>query len=129
MNLVSERRNIVLEKETKSSKSQVSVVITLYNYENFIEETLSSLKSQTLKDLDVIVIDDHSVDNSLDVAKNWFEIYGNRFNNYYLVQNVENLGPAESRNIGFLMAKTKYMSINFLNNFCSFSLTIYSDSS
>lgn len=47
----------------------ITVFIPVYNGENFILETLSSLKSQLLKDFEVILIDDHSTDGSLELLQ------------------------------------------------------------
>ncbi|NJM51943.1 MAG: glycosyltransferase [Blastocatellia bacterium] len=48
---------------------KVSVIIPNYNYENFISATIESVLSQTYKNIEIIVIDDGSKDNSLEVLK------------------------------------------------------------
>lgn len=47
----------------------VSVVLMTYNSEAFLTETLNSIFSQTLKDIEVIVMDDNSTDNTLKLYK------------------------------------------------------------
>jgi glycosyltransferase involved in cell wall biosynthesis len=47
----------------------VSVIIPVYNEEKVIGECLVSLKSQTLKDFEVIVVDDGSTDNTLEILE------------------------------------------------------------
>ena len=44
---------------------KVSFVVTSYNYEQFIEETLNSIKNQSFQDFEIIVVDDFSTDNSV----------------------------------------------------------------
>ena len=46
--------------------TKVSFVVTSYNYEQFIEETLNSIKNQTFQDFEIIVVDDFSTDSSVE---------------------------------------------------------------
>ena len=56
----------------------VSVIVPLYNVEKYIGECLTSLANQTLKNFEVIVVDDCSTDNSLGIVQSFSEIFGNR---------------------------------------------------
>ena len=58
---------MLLKNETM--KPSISVLITLYNHEKFIEETLKSALSQTLPPDEIVVIDDFSTDNSLAIVQ------------------------------------------------------------
>ena len=49
-------------------KPKVSIIVPVYNCERYLEETIKSLLNQTLKDLEIIVVNDGSVDNSLYIA-------------------------------------------------------------
>lgn len=49
----------------------VSVVITSYNYGNFLSQALESALSQTIKDLEIVIIDDGSIDNTRQVAEGY----------------------------------------------------------
>ena len=51
--------------------TKVSFVVTSYNYEQFIEETLNSIKNQTFQDFEIIVVDDFSTDNSVEKIHNF----------------------------------------------------------
>ena len=51
------------------SEIKVSVVMPVYNVEDFLEETLSYVRNQTLKDIEIICVDDGSTDGSLDLLK------------------------------------------------------------
>lgn len=90
-------------------QSTTTVVIPLYNYSNFIEETLNSVKRQTLANVDLIVVNDRSTDDSLLVAKCWIEHNQHHFNRAILANNIQNskLGPC--RNVGFQLAETDYV--------------------
>lgn len=80
----------------------VSVIVPAYNAEKTIEKCLESLLNQTLKEIEIIVINDCSKDNTLKILKK----YKNKIK---LIDNKENLGPAASRNKGLDIAKGKYI--------------------
>lgn len=50
---------------------KVSVIIPVYNTEEYIGETLNSIINQTLKDIEIIVINDGSTDNSLHIINEY----------------------------------------------------------
>jgi glycosyltransferase involved in cell wall biosynthesis len=88
-----------------------TVAISLYNYEDYIIPCLDSVKSQTISDLDLIVVDDGSSDNSLRVVEDWLVEYQNRFMNYLLLRHRFNRGLAKSRNTAFFNARTEYVFV------------------
>lgn len=53
------------------SYKKISVIVTSYNYEQFIGKTIESLLNQTIKDFEIIVIDDGSSDASVDVIRSY----------------------------------------------------------
>jgi glycosyltransferase involved in cell wall biosynthesis len=69
---------------------KVSVVIPAYNAEKFIEKCLLSLKEQTFKDFEIIVVDDCSKDRTYEIASKYAHV----------IKNEKNLGVGESRNVG-----------------------------
>ena len=83
-------------------KPLVSVIVPAYNAEKSIKKCIDSLLNQTLKEIEVIVINDCSPDNTLDILKE----YGKKI---VLIDNKKNLGPAASRNKGLDIAKGKYI--------------------
>ena len=57
-----------------------SVIIPLYNKESYLSQTLNSVKGQTYKDFEVIIVDDGSLDRSLSIANSYktdsrFKVY------------------------------------------------------
>lgn len=50
---------------------RVSVIVPLYNLANYVGETIESVLNQTMQDFEIIVVDDCSTDNSLQVAREW----------------------------------------------------------
>lgn len=84
--------------------ARVSIIVPLYNYERFVLEALSSAAAQTLAALELIVVDDHSTDQSHDVTLRWMEANKERFTRCILVKHVTNQGLGASRNTAFDLA-------------------------
>ena len=53
------------------NKPLVSIVVPVYNVENFLRECLDSVVNQTLKDIEIICVDDGSTDSSLNILKEY----------------------------------------------------------
>ncbi len=85
----------------------VSIRIGTYNSAKFVEETLESIKSQTYRNLELIVSDDGSSDNTIEICKKWIENNKDRFVNVNLLTVEKNTGiPANmNRSIPFLKGK------------------------
>ena len=85
---------------TNSSLPLVSIVIPAYNASKNIEETLTSLFNQDYPNIEVIVVDDGSQDNTAVIAK--------KFDIIYIHQ--ENQGKPTAMNVGFSAAKGEYIA-------------------
>lgn len=84
----------------------VSVIMPNYNKGKYLEDTLNSILSQTYKNLEIIIVDDGSTDNSLEVLRR-YERYDNRIQVYYN----EHLGKIEALNYGVSKANGNYIKI------------------
>jgi GT2 family glycosyltransferase/glycosyltransferase involved in cell wall biosynthesis/SAM-dependent methyltransferase len=100
--------NIVFERD-KGGDAHVSVIVPLYNYEALVCETLESVFHQTLEQLDLIIVDGFSTDDSLNVALEWARSHADRFNRILVLQNQANYGLGLCRNSGFDAADTPYV--------------------
>jgi glycosyltransferase involved in cell wall biosynthesis len=89
----------------------VTVCVSLYNYASFIAECLASVLNQLHQNLELIVVDDASSDESLQFAHAWLLAHGNSFSRVQLVRHLRNQGLAEARNTGFLCARTGYVFV------------------
>ena len=89
--------------------SKVGVVIPLFNYESLITEALNSTLNQTLQLLDLVIVDDCSTDNSLEVARKWLFDHKDRFANCAILHNLTNQGLSATRNIGFEYLQTPWI--------------------
>jgi glycosyltransferase involved in cell wall biosynthesis/SAM-dependent methyltransferase len=99
----------VVFKQDTLDKAEITVIIPLYNYEQYIEEALDSVKAQTLAAIDLIVVDGCSTDNSLSVALKWIQHNHHRFNRTLVLAHEHNYGLALCRNSGFDAAETEYI--------------------
>lgn len=82
---------------------KVSVIIPVYNMERYISEAIESIEKQTLKELEIVCVDDGSSDNSYRVM----EEYTKKFSNILLLKQ-ENQGPGPARNFGIKEAKGEF---------------------
>ena len=83
---------------------KVSVIIPIYNVEEYLEEGLMSVVHQTLDGIQAIMIDDGSLDRSSDIAKD----FADRYDNFEYIRQV-NGGLGNARNTGIQYAKGKYI--------------------
>lgn len=86
---------------------KVSVIVPVYKVEPFIGRCMRSLMEQTLQDVEFIVVDDCSPDNSISIAKQVAGDYPDRLVTF-IVHEV-NKGLPAARNTGLAMAKGKYV--------------------
>ncbi|MGV3026914.1 bifunctional glycosyltransferase/CDP-glycerol:glycerophosphate glycerophosphotransferase [Clostridium thermobutyricum] len=83
---------------------KISIIIPVYNVEEYLKETFESLINQDMKDFEVILIDDGSTDRSFDILKE----YSNKYE-YIKVYKQNNSGPSKARNKGLSLAKGEYI--------------------
>ena len=85
---------------------KVSIVVPAYNVENYIEKCLESLLNQTLQDIEIIVVNDGSKDNTKQKILSFRDKYPNKVK--YLEK--ENGGLSSARNFGMPYAKGEYVA-------------------
>ncbi|EDP3309444.1 glycosyltransferase family 2 protein [Campylobacter jejuni] len=84
---------------------QLSIIIPLFNSCNFISRALQSCINQTLKDIEILIIDDKSKDNSLNMVLE----FAKKDPRIKIFQNEENLGTFASRNFGVLHSSSDFI--------------------
>lgn len=90
----------------KKTYPLVSIIIPCFNYGRFLAEALDSAANQTYPNIEIIIIDDGSTDNSRVVAENYIKTH-NKSPVRYLYQT--NKGIIETRNRGVRLAKGEYI--------------------
>ena len=84
---------------------KISILVAVYNTAAYLSQCLDSLLSQTLKDIEVICVDDASTDNSLDLLHQ----YAEKDNRVKVFALKENSGQAHARNVGLSHATGDYI--------------------
>lgn len=86
------------------SPLQISVVMPVYNGEQFVAKAVESILNQTFNDFELIIIDDKSTDNSVKIIKSFDD------SRIKLIQNERNFGIATSLNKGIKYARGQYIA-------------------
>ena len=71
---------------------RVSVVLTSYNYGQYLKDTIKSVVNQTFTDWEMVIIDDCSIDNSMDIIME----FANSDSRIKVIKNFENQGLKQS---------------------------------
>ncbi|MDR1253884.1 MAG: glycosyltransferase [Oscillospiraceae bacterium] len=89
----------------KESIPIISVIVPIYNAEKFLSKTLNSIAMQTFKDVEVILVDDGSIDKSVEIAQG----FADKYKNFSVIKKI-NGGPSSARNMGLEVARGKYVA-------------------
>lgn len=84
-------------------KNIFTIVIPLFNKENFVSATIKSVLNQSFQDFEVLIIDDCSTDKSFEVAQNYVS------DKIKIIKHVKNKGLSAARNTGILNANTEFV--------------------
>lgn len=90
--------------ESINHKPKISVIIPVYNVENYLGECLDTVCNQTFKDIEIICVDDGSNDGSLTILKKYW-----RYDSRFTIISQENKGLAAARNAGLKLARGDYI--------------------
>ena len=90
-----------------SKNPKISIVIPCYNGEGYLKTVILSVQNQDFKDVEIIIVDDYSKDNSVNLIKELMKIEPR----IVLIENKENKGTLYTKSRGMLNAKGKYVMI------------------
>ena len=96
---------------------KISVIIPVYNVEQYIDKCLDSLVKQTFKDLEIIIVNDGSPDNSEAIIKKYEKKYKNI--KYF---KKENGGQSSARNFGLKHATGRYITFIDSDDYVSYDM-------
>ncbi len=94
----------LLNIKMENNKPKISIVVPCYNIDNYIEKCIESIRCQTYDNLEIILIDDGSVDRSPDIC----DYYGKKDNRIVVIHR-ENGGLSAARNTGIEMATGEFL--------------------
>ena len=83
----------------------VSIIIPVYNCEKYIEKCINSIINQTYKDFEVIIVDDGSIDNSIEICNKLIKT-----DKRFKITRQTNKGVSCARNLGLELAKGEYIT-------------------
>ncbi len=86
----------------------ISFIVTSFNYENYVIKTLESIKNQSYENVEIIIVDDKSSDNSVEKIKRF--INDNQEINIKLIEHTQNKGQMAAMQTGLLNANGQFVS-------------------
>lgn len=87
-------------------KVLISVIVTVYKGEKYIKKAIESILDQTLKEIEIIIVDNKSDDSTVEIVK----ILKEKDSRIKLIELSENKGPGNARNIGIELSKGEYIA-------------------
>jgi hypothetical protein len=112
----------------KTINDLVSIIVTSYNCEKYIYHTLISLVSQSYKNIEILIIDDDSTDDTMNILRQ----FAKKDKRIKVIRNDKNYGTYISKNIGIKYAKGEFITFNdadqtqsYKFTFCIFNTDIF----
>lgn len=93
------------KEDLRSGDIKVSVIVPVYNGEKYLAQCMDSIIGQTLKEIEIICVDDGSVDSSVEIL----ESYARKDKRIKVIRQ-KNAGAGAARNTGLAQAKGEYLS-------------------
>ena len=106
LNLLSAAISIILKESNFMEKMLVSVIIPAYNCVTYLEQAVNSALTQTYSQLEILIIDDCSQDNTLKIVKSLAQ----KDNRIRVLKNEMNQGTAATRNRGLRESKGDFIA-------------------
>ena len=100
---------MLMSSKNKYSSIETSVIMTSYNYENFISDAIESVIEQSYKDWELLIVDDGSEDNSLSIINAFVDKYPDRIRLFTHPQH-QNKGIKASYELGLSLAKAPFIA-------------------
>ena len=89
----------------KCENPKISIIIPVYNVEKYIRQSLESVVNQTLKDMEIIVVNDCTPDNSMQIV----EEYASKDERFVIINQEKNQGQGVARNCALDVARGEYI--------------------
>lgn len=101
--------NILIDKRkyNRTNYPEISIIMSVFNQADCLHKSLRSIQNQSLKKLEIIIVDDYSSDNSLEILQN----YQKEDDRIIIIKHDKNKGKIKTRTDGIKLAKGKYITI------------------
>jgi len=100
------KKQIGTVKYKLMNNPKVSIIIPVYNTEQYLRQCLDSVINQTFKDIEIIVVNDNSTDGSYDIIKE----YAKKDDRFIVINLIQTKEQGNARNEGLKIAKGKYIT-------------------
>ena len=100
------RKRSHIKKNITRAEISVSVLVPIYNAEKYLENSLNSLLAQSLGNIEIICINDGSIDSSMDIIRKYAKL-----DKRIVAINKPNSGYGDSMNLGLKTARGEYIAI------------------
>ena len=89
----------------KDKRPKISIFIPIYNKENYVSRCIKSIQAQTLNEIEIVAVNDHSNDSSLEILEN----LAKNDKRIKILNNYKNKGLLFSRAVGILNSSGEYL--------------------
>lgn len=86
----------------------LSIIVPVYGVEKYIEECITNIIKQLTSEVELIVVNDKTLDHSMNICRAIINRYVEKQNNIKIIERIENGGPSAARNSGIDVASGKY---------------------
>jgi glycosyltransferase involved in cell wall biosynthesis len=93
----------------KKEPDLVTIILITYNSSSYVVETLNSIKNQTYNNIELVLTDDCSTDNTVDICSDWIDSFADRFVRVKIITAKVNNGVSSNCNRGLFEAKGKWV--------------------
>jgi glycosyltransferase involved in cell wall biosynthesis len=100
-----------MEDKGGQKEPLISVIVITYNSAQFVVETLESIKQQTYQNIELIISDDCSKDDTLQICEEWLNFNKQRFVNFLIIKSDLNTGIPANCNRGIKYAKGEWTKL------------------
>ena len=103
--IICQRKKLINGIQNSSLEPKITAFIIIYNAEKTILSSIRSIQNQNMADIELLLVDDYSIDNSLKII----EKCQKEDKRIKLIKNKKNRGALYSRSLGVLNSKGKYI--------------------
>ena len=103
--------DIPIQQIIREEYPLISIVVITYNNAKYVLETLESTKAQTYQNIELIVSDDSSTDDTLEICRKWIDMNKTRFVNAEIIYTKQNTGVSGNCNRGLTASKGEWIKL------------------